>query len=203
MELHITGDEAADRLLSDDPLALLIGMLLDQQIAMETAFTGPKKIRERTGELSASALAAYAPEAFVEVFRQTPAVHRFPGSMAGRVQALCEAVATDWDDDAAAIWTKGNPDGAEVLSRLKKLPGFGEQMRRASFEVVPTAILSRQTAGHRGGTLIINLPGKPSAVADCLEAVFDAIPYCIDLLGGPRLETSPPAWRPRPKGSGR
>ncbi|MCH2136995.1 MAG: molybdopterin adenylyltransferase [Phycisphaerales bacterium] len=89
----------------------------------------------------------------------------------------------------------------EVCDRL--LPGFGEQMRRASFEVVPTAILSRQTAGHRGGTLIINLPGKPSAVADCLEAVFDAIPYCIDLLGGPRLETSPPAWRPRPKGSGR
>ena len=127
MELHITGDEAADRLLSDDPLALLIGMLLDQQIAMETAFTGPKKIKDRTGELSASALAAYAPEAFVEVFRQTPAVHRFPGSMAGRVQALCAAVATDWDDDAAEIWTRGEPDGAEVVRRLKKVPGFGEQ----------------------------------------------------------------------------
>ncbi|MEV8358092.1 HhH-GPD-type base excision DNA repair protein [Microbacterium sp. NPDC076895] len=127
MELHITGDDAADRLLSDDPLALLIGMLLDQQIAMETAFTGPKKITERIGELSASALAAYDPEALVEVFRETPAVHRFPGSMAGRVQALCEAVATEWDDDAAAIWTKGDPDGAEVLGRLKKLPGFGEQ----------------------------------------------------------------------------
>jgi uncharacterized HhH-GPD family protein len=127
MELHITGDDAADRLLSDDPLALLIGMLLDQQIAMETAFTGPKKIQERTGSLSASALAAYDPEALVDVFRETPAVHRFPGSMAGRVQTLCETVATDWDDDAAAIWTKGDPDGAEVLARLKKLPGFGEQ----------------------------------------------------------------------------
>lgn len=127
MELHITGDDAADRLLSDDPLALLIGMLLDQQIAMETAFTGPKKIKDRIGELSASTLATYDPEALVEVFRETPAVHRFPGSMAGRVQALCEAVATEWDDDAAAIWTRGGPDGAEVLRRLKKLPGFGEQ----------------------------------------------------------------------------
>ncbi|MBD3750857.1 MAG: Fe-S cluster assembly protein HesB [Micrococcales bacterium] len=127
MTLHITGDADADQLLTDNPLALVLGMLLDQQIAMETAFTGPMKIKDRTGELSASALAAYDPEAFVEVFRETPAVHRFPGSMAGRVQALCEAVATDWDDDAAAIWTKGDPDGPEVLGRLKKLPGFGEQ----------------------------------------------------------------------------
>ena len=78
----------------------------------------------------------------------------------------------------------------------RMFPGFGESMRQASLKVVPTAILSRQTAGHRGGSLIINLPGKPAAVADCLDAVFDAVPYCIDLLGGPRLETTPPAWRP-------
>ena len=86
----------------------------------------------------------------------------------------------------------------EFCQRL--LPGFGEQMRRASLEVVPTAILSRQLAGTRGSTLVINLPGKPSAIADCLEAVFTAVPYCIDLIGGPRLETDPSrlvAFRPK------
>ncbi len=80
------------------------------------------------------------------------------------------------------------------------LPGFGEEMRRASLKVVPTAILSRQLAGTRGSTLVINLPGKPSAIADCLEAVFAAVPYCIDLIGGPRLETDPTrmvAFRPK------
>lgn len=92
----------------------------------------------------------------------------------------------------------------EVTERVcdRMLPGFGEQMRRASLEKVPTAILSRQEAGHRGASLIINLPGKPSAVADCLEAVFDAVPYCVDLLGGQRLETDPPAWRPKHATSG-
>lgn len=86
----------------------------------------------------------------------------------------------------------------EFCQRL--LPGFGEQMRRASLEVVPTAILSRQVAGTRDSTLVINLPGKPSAIADCLEAVFAAVPYCIDLIGGPRLETDPSrlvAFRPK------
>jgi uncharacterized HhH-GPD family protein len=127
MTLHITGDADADRLLTDDPLALLIGMLLDQQIAMETAFTGPLKIRDRVGSMDAATLAGHDPEAFVEVFRTPPAVHRFPGSMAARVQALCTAVEEDWDGDAAAIWTRDDPDGAEVLGRLKALPGFGEQ----------------------------------------------------------------------------
>ncbi len=86
----------------------------------------------------------------------------------------------------------------EFCQRL--LPGFGEEMRRASLEVVPTAILSRQVAGTRCSTLVINLPGKPSAIADCLEAVFAAVPYCIDLIGGPRLETNPSrliAFRPK------
>lgn len=127
MTLHITGDDAADRLLSDDPLALLIGMLLDQQVAMETAFAGPLKISERAGTLDAAAIATFDPDAFVELFKATPAVHRFPGSMAARVQALCAAVDQDWGGDAAAIWRDGAPDGATVLKRLKGLPGFGEQ----------------------------------------------------------------------------
>lgn len=127
MSLHITGDDAADRLLTDDPLALLIGMLLDQQVAMETAFAGPLKIAERAGTLEADAIATFDPDAFAELFKATPAVHRFPGSMAARVQALCAAVAQDWGGDAAAIWTQGDPDGATVLTRLKALPGFGDQ----------------------------------------------------------------------------
>jgi len=132
MALHITDDAAADALLTDSPLALLVGMLLDQQIAMETAFTGPLKIEQRTGSLDAAALAAYDPDALTAVFKETPAVHRFPGSMAARVQALCQALVDDWGGDASAIWTRasgtqGGPDGATVLKRLKALPGFGEQ----------------------------------------------------------------------------
>jgi uncharacterized HhH-GPD family protein len=127
MTLHITGDDDADRLLTDDPLALLIGMLLDQQVAMETAFAGPLKISERAGTLDAAALASFDPQAFAALFSATPAVHRFPGSMAARVQALCAAVGQDWDGDASAIWTRDEPDGATVLKRLKALPGFGEQ----------------------------------------------------------------------------
>ncbi|SCY51331.1 uncharacterized HhH-GPD family protein [Microbacterium sp. LKL04] len=130
MALHITGDEAADALLTDEPLALLIGMLLDQQIAMETAFAGPLKIRERTGGLDAAQIAAAGPEEFAASFSQTPAVHRFPGSMAGRVQALCQTLVDDWGGDAAALWTQGEPDGRTVLKRLKALPGFGDQKAR-------------------------------------------------------------------------
>lgn len=93
------------------------------------------------------------------------------------------------------------PEATESFCQ-RLLPGFAEEMRRASLKVVPTAILSRQVAGTRGTTLVINLPGKPSAIADCLEAVFAAVPYCIDLIGGPRLETDPRrlvSFRPKEK----
>jgi uncharacterized HhH-GPD family protein len=130
MTLHITGDPEADDLLTRDPLALLIGMLLDQQVPMETAFAGPKKIRERTGGLDAGAIAAADPEEFAVMFKTPPSVHRFPGSMAGRVQALCAEIRDQWGGDASAIWTKGAPDGPEVLRRLEALPGFGAQKAR-------------------------------------------------------------------------
>ncbi len=130
MALHITGDTAADELLSTDAFALLTGMLLDQQVAMETAFAGPLKIRERAGSIEPDAVAGYDPDRFVEVFKQTPAVHRYPGSMAARVQALAQAVVDDWGGDASAIWTQGDPDGATILKRLKALPGFGDQKAR-------------------------------------------------------------------------
>ncbi len=93
------------------------------------------------------------------------------------------------------------PEATEAVCE-KMMPGFGELMRLESLKVVPTAILSRQTAGIRGKSLIVNLPGKPSAIADCLKAVFPAIPYCIDLIGGPRLETDPAICKAfRPKGA--
>lgn len=133
MALHITGDTAADTLLTDNPLALLVGMLLDQQVPMETAFAGPLKIEQRTGAADAATIAHMAPDEFLEAFKQTPAVHRFPGSMATRVQTLCQTLVDDWDGDAAALWTRpsagsdDHPSGPEVLKRLKALPGFGEQ----------------------------------------------------------------------------
>lgn len=127
MALNITGDAAADALLTENPLALLVGMLLDQQVAMETAFAGPEKIRQRIGSVDAAKIAGYDPDEFTEAFKQTPAIHRFPGSMAGRVQSLCQALVDDWGGDAAALWTQDDPDGPTVLKRLKALPGFGEQ----------------------------------------------------------------------------
>ncbi|GGH99194.1 HhH-GPD-type base excision DNA repair protein [Arthrobacter liuii] len=155
MELHITGDPAADKLLTEDDFALLTGMLLDQQVTMESAFAGPEKIRARIGSLKPETIAAQDPAAFVEVFKERPAVHRFPGSMAARVQALAEAVQNEWEGDAAAIWTKGSPDGAEVLRRLKALPGFGEQKAKIFLALLGkqrglAAPGWREAAGHYG-----------------------------------------------------
>lgn len=127
MALNITGDAEADALLDRSPFALLTGMLLDQQVPMETAFAGPSKLRDRLGALDPETIAGTDPEKLAEVMKQPPAVHRFPGSMAGRVQALAAAIVSEWGGDTAAIWTQGDPDGAEVLRRLKALPGFGEQ----------------------------------------------------------------------------
>ena len=129
-KLQLVQDPAADALLDADPLALLIGMMLDQQIPMEVAFAGPKKLQDRMGGLDAARIADAEPAAFAEMFAQTPAVHRFPGSMATRVQTLCRGIVDDYDGDAAAIWTAGDPDGATVLKRLKALPGFGDQKAR-------------------------------------------------------------------------
>ncbi len=155
MALHITGDTSADALLSENSLALLIGMLLDQQVTMESAFAGPAKIRDRVGSVDAATIADYDPDALVEVFRQSPAVHRFPGSMAARVQAVCTAVRDEWSGDASAIWTQGDPDGAEVLRRLKALPGFGEQKARIFLALLGKqygleAPGWREAAGHYG-----------------------------------------------------
>ena len=126
-KLQLVQDPAADELLESNPFALLVGMLLDQQYPMEAAFAGPKKIADRIGGVDAREIADYDPEKFAELCSKTPAVHRFPGSMAKRIQALAQLIVDHYDGDAAALWTAGDPDGPEVLRRIKGLPGFGEQ----------------------------------------------------------------------------
>ena len=130
-DLWITGDPETDALLSSDPFALLVGMLLDQQYPMEHAFAGPRKIRDRLGSIDPHAVADADPDAFVTLATTPPAIHRYGRSMAARVQALARAVVDDYDGDVTQIWTRpgadGAPTGAEVLARLRALPGFGEQ----------------------------------------------------------------------------
>jgi uncharacterized HhH-GPD family protein len=121
----ITGDPDADRLLVDDPLALLIGMLLDQQVPMEWAFRGPLTLRERLGALDAHAIAAMSDDEIEAVFRAKPAMHRYPGSMAKRTRALCVHLVETYDGNAAAIW-EGVDAPAVVAERLRALPGYGE-----------------------------------------------------------------------------
>jgi len=127
--LTIAQDPAADRVLSQDPFALLTGMLLDQQFPMERAFAGPAKILERFGTLEPAALAAAEPEAFADLCSTPPAIHRYGRSMAGRVQALAAVVRDEYDGDASRIWTTA-ATGADLVARVKALPGFGEQKAR-------------------------------------------------------------------------
>ena len=116
--IPFTGNPEADALLAADPLALLIGFTLDQQVTVQKAFAGPLELRRRAGTLDAAALAAMDPEAFETAFRTPPALHRFPGSMAKRVQALCALVATTYGGDAARVWT-GAADARDLRARLK------------------------------------------------------------------------------------
>jgi uncharacterized HhH-GPD family protein len=125
--LHFTDSDEANELLVRDPLALLIGFALDQQVTVQKAFEGPLVLRERAGTLDAPALAAIDLE---PIFRQRPAIHRFPGAMAKRVQALTAYVAERYDGDAARVWTDaGTPE--ELKRRLEDLPGFGEMKVKA------------------------------------------------------------------------
>ena len=126
-KLQLVQDPAADELLESNPFALLVGMMLDQQIPMEVAFAGPQKLAERLGGVDAREIADYDPDQFVRVFSEKPAVHRFPGSMAKPAAGVGPSRRRRVRGDVVGIWTAGDPDGAELLRRLKALPGFGEQ----------------------------------------------------------------------------
>jgi uncharacterized HhH-GPD family protein len=126
MAIHITDDPVADQLLTDSPFALLVGMMLDQQFPMERAFAGPAKVADRFGSLDPAKIAAADPESFSELCRRPPAIHRYGGAMATRLQELARLVTDEYGGDASRIWTDAT-DGKDLAKRLKALPGFGEQ----------------------------------------------------------------------------
>jgi uncharacterized HhH-GPD family protein len=128
--LHFTGDEEADVLLARQPLALLIGFVLDQQVPLQKAFGGPLELRRRLGSLDAATIAQMDPVVLDEAFRRRPALHRFPGNMARRTQELCAALVRDYDGDASRVWTEAR-DGRDLEQRLLRLPGIG-QMKAAT-----------------------------------------------------------------------
>jgi uncharacterized HhH-GPD family protein len=128
--LYLSGNEDADRLLSEDPLALLIGLVLDQQVPLEWAFAAPAELKQRLGgKLNAQAIARMDPEDLVQVFLKRPALHRYPASMARRVHELTKLIVDDYGGSAANVWS-GDVDASELLRRLKQLPGFGDQKAR-------------------------------------------------------------------------
>ena len=137
-KLQIAQDSTADDLLSTDAFALLTGMLLDQQFPMERAFAGPAKLAERFGTLDPATIADADPESFADLCATPPAIHRYGRSMAGRIQELARTVMADYDGDTAKIWTEAKT-GAELLSRLRALPGFGEQKAK-----IFTALVAKQ-----------------------------------------------------------
>jgi uncharacterized HhH-GPD family protein len=156
VRLPFTGDDAADRLLAQDPLALLIGFALDQQVTVQKAFGGPLELTKRTGRpLDARSIAAMDPGELVAIFQERPALHRFPGAMANRVQALCAAIATDYDNDAAAVWS-GAKDARDLQKRLLGLPGIGEMKARTI-----TAVLAKRFGLELSG-LAEALPKHPT-----------------------------------------
>jgi uncharacterized HhH-GPD family protein len=151
-QLPYTGDPEADGLLATDPLALLIGFALDQQVTLQKAFAGPADLRRRIGHLDAARIAATDPATLDEVFRERPALHRFPGAMAAKVQALCAAVASEYGNDAGRIWREAG-SGREIRDRLLGLPGFGEMKVRTLL-----VVLSKQ--------LGVNPPGMAEVLPD-------------------------------------
>jgi uncharacterized HhH-GPD family protein len=128
--LHFTGDAAADRLLAEDPLALLIGFALDQQVPVQWAFSAPLKLKERIGGLNARRIAEMDPDELDRAFREKPALHRFPGVMAERVQDLARHVTDEYNGDAASMWETAE-NGAELRRRIAALPGFGPMKIKA------------------------------------------------------------------------
>jgi uncharacterized HhH-GPD family protein len=133
--LPFTGDPEADRLLAEDPLALLIGFALDQQVTVQKAFSGPADLKRRLGHLDAARIAAMDPAELEVVFRERPALHRFPGAMAAKVQALATVIADDYGADAARVWT-GAKNGPDLERRLLGLPGIGEMKAKSLIAVL-------------------------------------------------------------------
>ena len=163
--LHFTGDAEADELNAAEPLALLIGFVLDQQVTVPTAFAGPLKLKQRLGRLDAAEIARVDPERLLAVFRQKPGIHRFPGNMAKRVQELCALVDEDYGGDASRVWRDAT-DTADLERRIKALPGFGEMNVKAL-----ASVLARRFGNAMAEPLVPNHPmlgdvDSPEALAE-------------------------------------
>ena len=184
--LAVTGHEAADRLLNTDPLALLLGMLLDQQIPLEWAFMGPHRLTERLGSgLDAHDIAERDPDAFAELVRIKPALHRFPASMAKRIQTLCRHLADKYDGDAAAVWD-GAQTGEELFARLRNLPGYGDEKAR-----ILTAVLAKR------------FDVCPEGWEDQAGAFSDDQPRSVADIDGPEALRRVRAWKKDQKARGK
>jgi len=151
--LHFTGNDEADTLLAREPFALLVGFAIDQQVPIQTAFTGPLKLKERLGTLDPAAVAATDPARLDEVFREKPAIHRFPGAMAERVHELAAVVAEDYGGDASRLWNEAG-DGTELRRRIEALPGFGKMK-----VIALGSVLSKRFGVQAAEALV---PGHPT-----------------------------------------
>ena len=166
--MYLTGDDKADALLASDGNALLIGMVLDQQVPMEKAFSGPAVIAERMGgQLDVAAIAAADPEEFSALCSRPPAVHRFPGSMAGRVQGVCRVLVESYGGDAVNLWTDV-PSGVELRKRIAALPGFGAQ-KAAIFLALLGKQYGVQPPGWREAAGAFGEDGSRVSVADVVD----------------------------------
>ena len=184
--LAVTGDEAADCLLNTDPLALLLGMLLDQQVPMEWAFMGPYRLTERLGAgLDSHDISERDPDAFATLVRAKPALHRFPSSMAKRMQDLCRHLAEHYDGDAAAVWDDAQT-GQELFGRLRDLPGYGDEKAR-----ILTAVLAK-----RFGV-------RPEGWEEQAGAFSDDQPRSVADIDGPETLQRVRAWKKEQKARGK
>lgn len=175
--LYITGDDAADGLLNSDGNALIIGMLLDQQVSMELAFAGPAKLRERLGHLDPTKIAEMPVDDFVAVCAEKPAVHRFPSSMGARIHELCTVLADRYEGDAANLWRDAS-DGADLARRLRELPGFGDEKTK-----IFVAVLAK-TQGVR-----------PDGWKDAAGPFADDTPRSVADIDGPEALEKVREWK--------
>jgi uncharacterized HhH-GPD family protein len=184
--IPITGDPEADALLVADPLALTIGMLLDQQVSMELAFSGPAKLRERLGDrFTAEDIAGMDPDELDAVCRQKPAIHRFPTAMAGRIHELCRHLVEHYDGDAAKVWS-GTRSGEALHARVSALPGFGEEKTK-----IFIALLAK-----RLGT-------RPAGWEEVAAPFSDTVPRSIADVDSPESLQKVREWKKAQKAKGR
>ncbi len=180
-----TGDADADRLLNENPLALLIAMLLDQQIPIEWAFRGPAVLLERLGHLDAATIAATDPAVLDEAFREKPALHRYPAAMAKRAHALCTHIVAELDGDPARVWTEAT-SGVDLRARLESLPGFGPEKA-----MIFTAVL-----GKRMGV-------TPRGWRTAAGPFGDAQPRSVADIDGPEALARVREWKKQQKAAGK